>query len=458
MATDSPVSDVRDRGPDAAPSLPADAGRERGVSPRAWALLALLFLAYILSLMDRMILTLLVTDIRADLGISDIQIGLLQGLAFVLLYSAMGLPIGRMVDRANRTHIVALGIALWSVATAMCGMASKFAQLFVARTAVGVGEATLSPASYSLIADSFPPSRLGLATGIFALGASAGSGLALVVGGSLVQWARLNGDVTLPFIGTLAPWQQVFMLLGPPGLVLALMFLLIGEPARKGDDKALPAWADIGAFLRDNRTWIALLFTAVAASAMVLYGSTAWIIAMFERSHGWDVSRAGAATGTANIVGATIGLICGGLASDRMRERSNAHRLLICAAALALCALFSLGYPLAPTGAGAAVLWGGVMMTAGVPIGVAGANLQEALPAKMRGVIAAIYFFFINMIGAGLGPVLVPLTAKSLGRPDVLGPALAIVMTTASTVAAILFLFAFRAQRRAFAPGGAVHA
>lgn len=436
---------------DSAVSNGGSAGGSRRASRRAWALLALLFLAYILSLMDRMILTLLVTDIKADLRISDIQIGLLQGLAFVLLYSAMGLPIGRLVDRANRTHIIAIGIALWSVATAMCGMASKFWQLFIARTAVGVGEATLSPASYSLIADSFPPSRLGLATGIFALGASAGSGLALVVGGSLVQWARGNGTVTLPLLGTMEPWQQVFMLLGPPGILLALMFLLVGEPARKDGGKGLPAWAEIGAFLRDNRTWIALLFGSVAASAMVLYGSTAWIIALFERSHGWDVSRAGAATGTANIVGATIGLICGGLASDRMRARSNAHRLLICAGALALCALFSLTYPLASTGGWAAILWGGVMMTAGVPIGVAGANLQEALPANMRGVIAAIYFFFVNMIGAGLGPVLVPLTARSLGQPDVLGPALAIVMTTASIAAAILFLFAFRAQQRRFA-------
>lgn len=439
----------------AAPDAPAVA-RPEALDPvtgskvglRAWLLLALLFLAYIFSLMDRMILALLVTPIKADLGISDTQIGLLQGLAFVLLYSVLGLPIGRLVDRANRTRIIGFGIAVWSVATAFCGMAGQYWQLFLGRIGVGVGEATLSPASYSLIADSFPPARLGIATSIFALGASAGSGLALVIGGTVVHWAKTNGPVTLPVVGTFAPWQQVFMLLGLPGLLLASAFFFIAEPARRQDGGTVPAWGEIRHYLNANRKWLALHFTAVGATTVVLYGTTAWIIALFERVHGWNVATAGAATGVANVAGATLGLLGGGWLSDKARGRSNAHRLLICSAALLLCFFFSVSYPLVADGRWSAVLWGGVMMMAGVPIGVAGANLQEAVPGRMRGVVSAIYFFCINAIGAGLGPVLVPLVAARLaGGPTAIAPALAWVAGTASVVAALVFYLAFAAQR-----------
>lgn len=416
---------------------------------RAWALLGLLFVAYILSLMDRMILALLVTPIKADLQLSDTQIGLLQGLAFVLFYSVLGLPIGRMVDRFSRTRIVAGGIALWSLATAFCGIASHYWQLFIGRVSVGVGEATLSPASYSLIADSFPPHRLGIATSVFAFGAAAGSGIALLIGGTVVQWATAHGDVSLLGLMPLAPWQQVFMLVGLPGLLVAAMFLMVREPARPPDAKAIPNWAEIRAYLAANGRWITFHFAAVGSAALVLYASISWIIVYLERSFAWSIATAGAATGIVNIVGSAAGLVIGGAWSDQMRRKSNAHRLLICALALALSVGFGVAFPLASNPYGTVLLWGGVMTLAGVPIGVAGANLQEQVPGRMRGVISALYFFCVNAIGAGLGPVLVPLIAGQVDQgPDGLAVALATVTGAASALSAALFLLAFSEQRR----------
>lgn len=421
----------------------------QGSEWRAWALLGLLFVAYILSLMDRMILALLVTPIKADLQLSDTQIGLLQGLAFVLFYSVLGLPIGRLVDRFSRTRIIAAGIALWSLATAFCGTAGHYWQLFIGRISVGVGEATLSPASYSLIADSFPPRRLGIATSLFAFGAAAGSGIALIIGGTVVQWTEAHGTISLLGLVDLAPWQQVFMLVGLPGVLLATMFLIVREPARPSDTKAIPNWIEISAYLRTNGRWIIFHFAAVGSAALVLYASISWIVAYLERSFAWSVATAGTATGTVNVVGSAAGLVIGGILSDRMRRKSNAHRLLICAFALAFSTAFGIAFPLADDPYWAVVLWGGVMTLAGVPIGVAGANLQEQVPSRMRGVVSAIYFFCVNAVGAGLGPVLVPLIAGQINDGSGgLAPALAVVTGTASALSAALFLFAFREQRR----------
>lgn len=438
----------------------AHAMGETGAGWRAWLLLTLLFLAYILSLMDRMILALLVTPIKADLELSDTQIGLLQGLAFVLFYSVLGLPIGRMVDRFNRTRIIAAGITLWSLATAFCGISAHYWQLFLGRVSVGVGEATLSPASYSLIADSFPPRQLGIATSLFAFGAAAGSGVALIIGGTVVQWAEAQGPIALGLLGTIAPWQHVFLLVGLPGALLGLLFLTMREPPRPAESKSAPMWGEVGAYLRANSRWVTMHFSAVGTSALVLYANISWIIAYLERAFGWNVATAGTLTGVVNVVGSAAGLLVGGLVSDRMRRHSNAHRLLVCAAALAAVVPFAALMPFAGGPHATVMLWGSVMTLAGVPIGVAGANLQEAVPARMRGVVSAMYFFCINAIGAGLGPVLVPLLAGQIAYPaSSLGMALGIVASLAATLSAALYLLTFRAQcQQAAKPAGVLPA
>ncbi len=170
---------------------------------RSWLMLALLCLAFLLSLVDRLLLSLMVEPIKADLDLTDTQIGLIQGLAFVVLYSGLAIPVGRYVDRNSRIPLVSGGVALWSLMTAACGLSSTPLALALGRAGVGVGESTLAPAAPSLIADSFPKARLGLAMSIFALGASLGAGLSLMLGGAITHALEVSGPISLPVVGTL---------------------------------------------------------------------------------------------------------------------------------------------------------------------------------------------------------------------------------------------------------------
>ena len=182
----------------------------------AWTTLAILFLAYISSFVDRMIIGLLVEPIKADFQISDTQVSLLLGLSFAIFYCLVALPIGRLVDIWSRKKIVTVGITLWSFMTALCGLAQNYTQLFLARIGVGVGEASLAPAAYSMLADSFPPKKLGLAMGIFNMGTAVGAGLALIIGGAIISFVtgESDGNISLFGINFLSGWQWVFVIVG----------------------------------------------------------------------------------------------------------------------------------------------------------------------------------------------------------------------------------------------------
>ena len=201
---------------------------------RAWYAVAVLVLAFVFSFVDRIVIALLVEPIKADLGISDFGIGLLQGFAFALFYALLGIPIGRLSDRVSRRGIIATGIAIWSLMTAACGLARSFFGLFLARVGVGVGEATLSPAAYSMISDYFPREQLGRALGVYQSGALLGAGIAFLVGGAAVQMLSVYDGQVLPVLGEVRMWQLAFFVVGLPGLLVALLMLTVKEPARRG--------------------------------------------------------------------------------------------------------------------------------------------------------------------------------------------------------------------------------
>lgn len=177
-----------------------------------WLVVAILFVGYCFSAIDARVLTLMVGPIQADLGLSDFEMGLLQGFAFAILYSIAALPIGRFVDRTRRrSALIVWGVAFWSLMTALCGFATSFIALFVARVGVGVGEATLSPTAYSLISDYFERKRRALAISFYAIGYPIGGGLALLIGGWLLTHFTRQDGLTLPWLGQFAPWQAVFL-------------------------------------------------------------------------------------------------------------------------------------------------------------------------------------------------------------------------------------------------------
>jgi MFS family permease len=192
-----------------------------------------LMLCYTLSFVDRQILGLLVPFIKADLKINDTLVGLLAGTAFALFYAVMGLPLGRVADSANRRNLISISIAFWSIFTAACALARSYTTLFLARVGVGVGEAGLNPASFSILSDLFPKERLGAALSVFYIGNLLGSSLALIVGGTVVQAVTRQPEVTLPILGAMASWRLTFLILGLPGLFFALLVFTVKEPIRK---------------------------------------------------------------------------------------------------------------------------------------------------------------------------------------------------------------------------------
>jgi MFS family permease len=189
----------------------------------AWYVVVILFLAFTVSYIDRQIISLLVDPIKADLGISDTQIGLLQGFAFTVFYTFAGIPLGRLADRKNRKIIITVGMFLWSLMTAACGLAKTFTHLFIARVGVGIGEASLSPAANSMITDYFPKDKRGKPVALYFMGVYVGVGLSFILGGMVISWVASTGEVVLPLVGELSAWQLTFMIVSIPGLLLVCL-------------------------------------------------------------------------------------------------------------------------------------------------------------------------------------------------------------------------------------------
>lgn len=384
-------------------------------SPRgAWLLLAMLFTAYVLSVIDRFLLSLLVTPIQRDLGIGDAAFGLLHGFAFVLFYVAVGIPIGRIVDRHRRVGLIALGMTGWSAMTIACGLSRQFWQLFAARVGVGVGEAVLSPAGYSLIADSFPH-RLALANSIFYLGAVVGGGLALALGGQALAFAESHGVLHLPLLGALAPWQQVFLMFGAPGLLFAALMARLPEPPRREPDAIAPDWPDTTAFLRSCLPWLLPLLCGIGALSIATASVPAWIVALLERRFGMAAPQAGGYSGIIAIACASFGLIAGGLLGDRIGAGRSHVRLYLAATGTAIAGIAAGVIAMAASPVLALSGYGLLLMLSGPSTALAMASLQENTPSRMHGFVAALFMVAVNLIGAGLGPMLVGIVSQATG-------------------------------------------
>lgn len=234
--------------------MPRLTGAERSTT-YCWYVVVLLTLIYTVSFIDRQILALMIGPIRRDFGISDTQVSLLIGLAFALFYTFLGIPIARLADRHSRRAIIAVGVLVWCLMTAACGVSHNYGQLFLARVGVGVGEAALGPSALSMISDYFPQESRGRAISFYTMGISLGSALAMIVGGQLVANALHAQPVTVPVFGQLFGWQPIFFIVGLPGVVLALIMLTVAEPERREKLRMPPASApsqSLGAHARST--------------------------------------------------------------------------------------------------------------------------------------------------------------------------------------------------------------
>ena len=398
---------------------PSEVESDNYPAPRyAWYVVALLTLAYVFSFIDRQILNLLVAPIQRDLGIGEKQMSLLMGATFAVFYTFFGIPLGRLADSWSRRWLVVLGIAFWSLMTAGCGLARNFWQLALARMGVGVGEAALSPAAYSLIADYFPPERRSTALGVYGMGIYIGSGLALILGGLVVKFAAAQEQVVLPLVGAMRSWQVVFFIVGLPGLLVALLLLTIREPARQGTRRkavtggssapAVPPLREVWAYMSGNRGTFTCLYVGVAMASLSAYGTMAWIPTFFIRRHGWTAGNTGLVLGLIIGICGTAGMMTGGRLADWLRGRGQSDANLR-VALLGVVAWLPFGalYPIVSSAWWAAALLAPVLFFSSMPFGLAPAAIQQLMPNTMRGQASAIYLFVINLIGLGLGPTVV---------------------------------------------------
>ena len=325
----------------------------------AWLVVGLLTLAYVFSFIDRQILSLMVTPIKRDLGISDLQMSLLMGASFAVFYTLFGIPLGRWADTRSRRLLIASGIAVWSLMTAGCGLTRKFWQLALMRMGVGVGEASLSPAAYSLISDYFRPERRATAIGVYSMGIYIGSGLASILGGLVVKFASGREEFLLPIIGAIRSWQMVFFVVGLPGLLVALLVLSIQEPSRKGlgrskEGAALATAASFGevwSYIRRN--WVTFGFLNIGIGLMALsgYGALAWVPEFWQRRYAWTPGQTGVIFGSIVAVAGTIGIVAGGRLADWLHSRGRDDANVTVALLAALAGIpFIVAYPLMATG------------------------------------------------------------------------------------------------------------
>ena len=417
----------------------------------AHAALALLTAAYVLSYVDRTIMSLMVGPIRADLGLSDTQFSLLGGLAFAIFYSTLGIPFGWWADRGNRPRIVALGIGLWSLMTMLCGLARSFTTLFAMRVGVGIGEAALSPSAYSLIAESYPPERVGRALAVYGTGIYLGVGLSFALGGMLVERLSALPPVEAPLLGTLAGWQQVFIIVGLPGLVLApLALLVLKEPrdqrAATGPAAAKQAPRPLLPWMASHRTFLITHFLGFSSLSLAFNGYLAWQAEFLLRDFAMSKSQSGLVIGGIVLVLGVGGMLAGGIVADRLRARGDLRGALTaaCGGAIGMTP-FAAFAPLMPSAEASLLMFAPIMALSAFCFGPAVIALQLATPTELRARGSAVFLLVINLAGIGLGGTVVAAISDHVlgGDGARLGEALALA-GGASALAAIPLLFVAR--------------
>ncbi len=420
----------------------------------AWYVVFALTAIYMLSFMDRQILSLLVGPLKRDLGISDTRVGLLQGLAFGIFYTFMGLPLGRIADRYSRRNLIAAGLVLWSIFTSLCSVARNFWSLFLARMGVGVGEASLSPSAYSLISDYFPKEKLGVAISVFYMGIFLGTSLSMLVAGLVIDTMAHTPLITLPVLGTMASWRLTFLFVGLPGLLVAPLVYTIREPMRRaalrnreGQAAQLSFRDSLGEMGRRWQSLIGISIGAIFQSAPT-YALTAWTPTFFQRVHHWTPGQSGRGLAALLLTFGCFGMYVGGRMSDYWQKNGIVEGPLrvgvVCAVGTLL--LLPVAYLLPEASWTMFLLAPGIFFLA-LPMGTSPAALQRIFPNQVRGQVSALFLFFLNLGGLSLGPLMPGLLNDRLFHDEkMIGASLAITIGGA----AVLMLVAFRSTYNAY--------
>jgi MFS family permease len=418
---------------------------------RGWWSVAVLTLLYAFSLLDRQIIALLVPHIREDLGISDFQVGMLQGIVFALFYVVFGLGFGWAVDRFSRRGVAFVGVGVWSVATAACGLARGFTHLMLARFGVGAGEAALNPAAYSLLSDTFPKKRLSLAISVFGAGSHVGGGLSLLLGGALIAALPAQG-VTVPVLGDLGVWRVVMLAAGLPGLILAPLLFSLVDPPRRDRVKGRSSFADTLAFMKPRWRFFAGHFMGFGLMVAAANGHQAWTPTYLDRHFGIPISEIVSIIAPINIFAGIGGSVLAGVVIDWLYARGmkDAHlRYFIVSGVIQLAALL---IGMTTQHLVVFIVCASVFQAACGFAGAAPAALQLVTPNNYRGQVSASYLFIFNLIGTGLGPTMVGVYSTYVFKNDAhIGWAIALNAAIMLPLAILSFIWALAPMRRAIA-------
>ena len=429
----------------------------------SWYVVFVLTMLYIISFLDRTIISLVIEPLKEDLGVSDTGVSLLSGLAFALFYSVLGVPIGRLADRRSRRWIIGIGATFWSIMASACGLAQSYAQLFLARVGLGVGEAALMPAAFSMISDYFPRKKFARAYAVMMLGAPIGSGLAFIVGGMIAGYAERVGTVEWPVLGEIRSWQLVFLITGLPGIFIAFWAMLtIREPARKDLLSAADSAMEHGSglslrvvidFVRERGATYGTLLSGMSLMAMLTLGYLAWIAVFLMRTHELDAADVGKLFGPIATIAGVAGVLAGSAWCSWLANRGHTdaplrtavHSLWIvipCGIAAPLVGDLQLALPLI------AVL----VFFLTFPQGTNVAAFQLITPNEMRAQVSAVFLLITNVCGLGFGATIVALlTDFFFGAPERINESLALMTLLVGTPSLILLAYGLKPYRGAMA-------
>lgn len=411
----------------------------------AWYGVGVLFLVSAFAYMDRLMMGFLIEPIRTEFGLSDTKMGMISGLAFATTYVLMGVPIGRMVDRLNRSRVLATCIFIWSITTCLCGFTVGFISLFLVRIGVGFGEAGLHPAGVSLIGDMFPAERVATPMSIFILGGSVGSGLASVGGGALIVLFTSMGAISIATFTDIAPWRLVFIAVGLPGfLIAALVWFTVPDPGRGGpenvdEEDSSAELSEVLSHFKNNTPLYGYTLGAFVVHAFYSYGWHTWVPAMLTRMYGATSEQIGM-YGVGYIIASVLGALSVGpmlaFADRRWKSDAPVRVPLFLVIFMAGPAIFA---PLSPT------LWVSVLSLCimvyfySAVVCISLVAVVRITPGYMRGITSGIFIGVMNLTGGAFGAMIVGLLSDHVFGPENIGYSLATEGAVALPIAIFMF-------------------
>lgn len=420
----------------------------------AWYMVGALFLVYVLAWLDRLIISMMVEPIKAGLALSDFQMSLVLGPAFAISYAIFGIPLGWASDTFPRRVVIFAGVIVWSLATLGCAFATSFPALILCRIFVGVGEASLLPAAYSLIADAFPRDKVTFATSVFQTAGKLGSAAAFGIGGLIIAFSRSLESVVWPVHGVASDWQITFAMIALPGFALAFLAFTFREPGRRGHGggggQRAPSSVGLLPFLRQHARLLSFMAVAFTSLAVVGYSMTSWVPTFIARRYGWGPEYYGPALSLMNIFGAAS-LVLLGKSVDILFGRGvrDAHLrfyswMIMVLSPVILCAFFVSNVFVF------LILYALIQLITVPYIVYCSALIAMLAPSQIRGRLLGLFMFITNIVGFGLGPAIVgALTDFLFGDEAAIGQSLAVVVIGGSAIALLALRMALPSLRRA---------